>query len=132
MMRGDQLFPRELAFMGFQKADELLMAMTMDVAAHHRAVEHVERGEQGRRAVSLVVMGHGPGVALLQRQPRLGAIERLNLALFVDGQNDSVRGRIDIEPPTTSRHLSTKRGSLESFNPDGHCAAGGRGRAEMR
>ena len=44
-----------------------------------RAVEHVERGEQGGRAVALVVVGHGAGPALLERQARLGAVERLDL-----------------------------------------------------
>jgi hypothetical protein len=33
----------------------------------------------------------------LQRQSRLGAIERLDLALFVDRQHHRVRRRIDVE-----------------------------------
>ena len=74
------------------------MAMTLHVAADHRAVEHVERGEQRRRAVPFVVVRHGSGAALLERKAGLGAVERLVLALFVDGQNDGVRWRIDIEP----------------------------------
>jgi hypothetical protein len=42
------------------------------------------------------------------------AVQRLNLALFVDRKNDGVCGWIAIE--TTSRNLSTKRGSLGSLN----------------
>ena len=53
------------------------MAMTLHVAADHRAVEHVERGEQRRRAVPFVVVRHGSSAALLERQAGLRAIERL-------------------------------------------------------
>ena len=73
------------------------MAMTLHVAADHRAVEHVERGEQRRRAVPFVVVRHGSGAALLERKAGLGAVERLNLAFFWSA-NNGVRWRIDIEP----------------------------------
>ena len=56
----------------------------MPVAGHafadDGAVEHVERREQGRGAVALVVMRHRPAAALLHRQPRLGAVKGLDLA----------------------------------------------------
>ena len=80
----DRLSRRNLLLDGVEEADEFLMAMALHVAADHRAVEHVERREQRRRAVSLIVVRHGPGAALLQRQTGLGAVERLNLAFFVD------------------------------------------------
>lgn len=73
------------------------MAMPLHVATNHRAVEHIERGEQRRRAVSLVVVRHGPG-AFLQRQSGLCAVERLNLAVFVDGHDNGVRRKVDVEP----------------------------------
>ena len=73
------------------------MAMALHVAADDRAVEHVERGEQRRGAVALVVVGHGAGATLLHRQAGLGAVERLDLALLVDREDDGVGGRIDIE-----------------------------------
>jgi len=43
-------------------------------------------------------VGHGSGAALLQRQAGLGAVQRLDLAFLVDGKDDGVRRRIDIEP----------------------------------
>ena len=61
----DRLSRRNLLLDGVQKADELLMAMPLHVATNHRAVEHVERGEQRRRAVTLVVVRHSPGAPLL-------------------------------------------------------------------
>jgi hypothetical protein len=68
-----------------------------------RAVENVHLGEQGRRAVPLIAMRHSSGATLLQRQSGLGAVERLNLALFVDRQDDGMCGRIDIEPDDIAR-----------------------------
>ena len=43
-----------------------------------------ERGEEGGDAVALIVMGHGSGAAFLHGQAGLGAVKRLNLALFVN------------------------------------------------
>ena len=73
----------------------------MPVALHalpdDGAVEHVERGKQGRRAVADVVVGHCPGPALFHRQTRLGAIQRLDLALLIDRQHQAVRRRVDVK-----------------------------------
>ena len=93
--------------------------MTLHVAADHRAVEHVERGEQRRRAVPFVVVRHGSGAAFLERQAGLGAVERLNLALFVDRQDDGVRWRIDIEPNHIAQFVDEMRvvRELELANP---------------
>jgi hypothetical protein len=52
---------------------------------------------QRRRAVPLVVVCHRPAAALLHRQSRLGAIERLDLRLLIDREHQCVLGRIDIE-----------------------------------
>ena len=81
-----------------EKTQELAMAMTRHAGPDHLAVEHVESREQGRRAVALVVVRHGAGAPLLQRQSRLGAVERLDLALLVDRQDDGMRRRSDVEP----------------------------------
>ena len=87
----DCLSGRNRALDGVEKADELLMPVALHVAPDDRSVEHVHRGEQGRRPVPLVVVGHRPGAPLLQRQAGLGAVERLDLALLVDGKHDGVR-----------------------------------------
>ena len=71
----DRLSLRHLRLDGIEEADELLMA-------DDGAVEDVEDGEQRGCAVTFVVMGHGAGAARLHRQSWLGAIERLDLALF--------------------------------------------------
>jgi hypothetical protein len=76
---------RHLCLDGIEEADELLMAVALHVAADDGAIEHVERGEQGRGAVSLVIVRHRAGAALLQGQAGQGAVERLDLGLFVEG-----------------------------------------------
>ena len=49
----------------------------------------------------------------------MGAVERLNLALFIDGQNDGVRWRIDIEPNHVAQFVNEARivRELELANP---------------
>src|SRR5271155_4112966 len=74
-----------------------LWGVLLHAAPEHRAVQHIEGGEQGGCAVALVVMGHGPALAGLERQARLGAGERLYLRFFVDRQHHGVMGRVHIE-----------------------------------
>ena len=91
---------------GAQKAQELLMTMAAHAFADDLAGGDVERREQGRRSVSLVVVGHRAGAALLQRQSRLSTIERLNLALFVDRQHQRLVRRVEIKPDTVLNLLT--------------------------
>ena len=60
---------RDMRFDGVEKANELLMAMTLHVATDGRPLEHIQ-GRQRGRAVALVVVGHGSGAAHLHRQSR--------------------------------------------------------------
>ena len=60
----DRFVGRDFGLDGVEEADELLMAVALHVAPDHGSVEHVQRGEQSRRAVALVVMRHGAGAAL--------------------------------------------------------------------
>ena len=76
----DGLAGGDLALDGVEEADELLMPVALHAAADDLAFQDVEGGEQGGRAVALVVVGHGPGPPLLHRQARLGAVQGLDLA----------------------------------------------------
>ena len=67
-----------------EEADELLVAVLLHVAPDHGSVEDVERGEQRSRAVALLIMGHGAKPSFFERQPRLGAIKCLYLALLIE------------------------------------------------
>src|SRR6516164_1205806 len=63
-----------------KEADELLMAMALHTLADDLTFQHIKRRKQCRDAVTLVVVGDGAGTSLLHRQPRLGAVQRLDLA----------------------------------------------------
>ena len=94
----DGLADRDLALDGVQEEDEFLMPVALHAAADDLAFQHVEGGEQGGRAVSLVVVGHGPGPTLLQGQTWLGAVEGADLGLLIDGEDARRAGRrIDVE-----------------------------------
>ena len=82
----DQLAGRSLTLDRAQEAQELLVPVALQTAADDRAVEDVERSEQRRRAVAFVIVGHRSALAGLQRQARLGAVERLDLALLSGDQ----------------------------------------------
>src|SRR5205085_8860097 len=100
---------RNLGLNGVQETDELLVPVTLHAAPNDLAVEHVERGEQGGGAVALA------GPPFLDRQARLGRVERLDLALLVDREHEGVGRRIDISP-TMSRSLAANCGSVDSLN----------------
>ncbi len=89
--------PRELAVESPQEFQEFLVRMVRETLPDDAPFRDVQRGKQRRRPVPLVVMGHGAAAALFERQPRLRAIERLNLALLVDAQDDRFVRRVEIE-----------------------------------
>ena len=94
----DRLVGRNLALNSVEKADEFDMAVALHAAADDGAVEHAEGGKQGGGAVPLIIVRHGLTTPRLDRQPGLGAIQRLDLAFFIDRQHHGMGRRIDIEP----------------------------------
>ena len=115
----DQLAGRHRRLDGVEEAQELLVAVPLHAAAQHRAVEHVQRGEQRGRAVALVVVGRGRRPALLHRQPGLGALEGLDLGFLVDREHDRVRRRVHVEPDHVAQLGDERRvpGELEGAHP---------------
>lgn len=79
------------------------MAMPLHALSDHLTAGDVEGGKQRRRAMTLVVVRHGPGAALFQRQAGLGAVGRLDLALLVDGEHQRLVRRVEIEPGPRAR-----------------------------
>ena len=88
------------------------MPVALHAAAEHRAVEDIEGGEQGGDAVAHVVVGHGAGLARLERQAGLGAVERLDLDFLVDREHQLCAGGSTYRP-TMSSSLAAKSGSFE-------------------
>ena len=109
----DRLVGRHHAVDGIEEADEFLMGMALHATAEDDAIERVEGGKQGGRAVALVVMRHGPALAGLERQTRLGAIERLDLGFLVDRQHHGMGRRVHIEADNV----------LDLFSKGGVCGA---------
>src|SRR5581483_9335954 len=105
----DGLSGGSLGIDGVEKAYELFVAVSLHAAADHLALQHVQRSEERRRAVALVIVGHGPGPALLDGKPRLSAVQRLDLALFIAREDDGVGRRIDIEPHHVAQLLHELR-----------------------
>src|SRR5260370_42292236 len=101
-----------------QETNELLMAMALHPLTDDLAFENVEGCEQGRGAMTFVVMRQGPGPALLHRQAGLGAVERLDLALLIDRQNNGVVWRTDIEPDGIQANISPLRVLQSAFDFD--------------
>src|SRR5215212_9252267 len=55
----------DLTVNGAQELQELAVAVPGKTLADHHSGQHVQRGEQGRCPVALVVVGHGSGPARL-------------------------------------------------------------------
>jgi hypothetical protein len=86
-----------LAVDGFQKRQELVCPMARQTFANDSTGRHIERGEERRGAVALVIMGHRSGTALFQGQTRLRAVECLDLALLIDGKHQRLLRWIDVQ-----------------------------------
>ena len=94
----DDLVFGDLSIDHVQETDELLVPVALHIASDHGPVEDVQGGEQRCCSIAFVVMGHGAETPFLHRQSRLGAVQRLDLAFLIDGQDDGVGGRIDVKP----------------------------------
>ena len=85
------------SFDSVQELNELLMPMLFHATPDNGSIQDVERGEQRSRAVAFVIVRHGTAFPGLEWQARLGAIERLDLAFFIDGDDDRMSRRRHIE-----------------------------------
>lgn len=112
----DCLVFRQFRFDCVEKANELLMSAALHVAPDDGSVENVEGGKQGGRAVAFIVMGHRAGAPRLERQARLGPVERLDLAFLVDRQDNGAGRRRDIKADDIVKFLGERlfAGKLEA------------------
>jgi len=79
----DQLAGRDVAL----EAQKFLVPVALDALTDRHPIEQVERRKQSGRAMANIIVGHRPGAPALHRQARLGAVERLGLALFVEREH---------------------------------------------
>jgi hypothetical protein len=92
------------------------MPVTRAALREDGAVEQVEGGEQGGGAMADEVVGDPLDVAETQRQQRLGALQRLDLAFLVDTQDQRLVGRVEIQSDDVAQLLDEERigGQLEA------------------
>ena len=64
---------------GFEKGEPLLMAVARRQVGDQLTLEIIERGKQGQRAMSHVIVRLGANVANAERQTRLRALQCLAL-----------------------------------------------------
>jgi hypothetical protein len=93
-----RLARRELPVQPFEETEELLMPVPLVAFPNYLSFGDLRCGKKGGRSVALVVVSEGSTTASLQGQPRLGGTQGLNLALFVDAQDDRVLWRRQIDP----------------------------------
>ena len=69
-----------------------LVGLSGQAGSDHAAVECIERRQERRRAVALVVVRHRLAASLLERQAGRSAIESLELRFFVAAEDQRVFG----------------------------------------
>jgi len=80
-----------------EKTDEFLVPVPRHAIANHFSIQHAKGRKQRRRSMTDIIMRHRAAAAFLHRQPRLRSVERLDLAFFVDTQNQGFFRRIQIQ-----------------------------------
>jgi len=88
---------------------KLLSAMAAHAFADDGSGCDVEGGEERGRSAPGVIVCAPLGLAGPHRQERLGSIERLNLALFIDAKNDGALGRRQIKADNVADLLDEQR-----------------------
>jgi hypothetical protein len=102
-----------------EKLAKLRGSMALMKLSDHVARLGVERGEQGRRAVPVVVMRPALDLSRLHRQERLRAIEGLNLRLLIDTEHRRVRRGIQVQADNIPDLFDEQRisGQFEGLAP---------------
>ena len=80
-----------------EECDPFLVPVARHARADHVAGQRAQRREEGGGPMSLIVVRHRPGPPLLDRQPRLGAVKGLDLALLIDGEDERLGRRVEVE-----------------------------------
>ena len=91
------------------------MAVLRVAGSGDLAGRDLQRGVEAGGAVALVVVGHPLRLAGLDRQRRLGAVQRLDLGLLIDAQHQRAFRRVEVEPDDVDHLLDQLRvvGELE-------------------
>src|SRR6266568_1134116 len=108
---------RRLSLDEAQEAQPFLVPVLAHAGSHHSPVQGIEGGKQRGRAMPLIVVGHGLALAFFQRQAGLSPIQGLDLALFIQRQDQGVLGRVQIQPHDLFQLLGKLRVVTELETP---------------
>jgi hypothetical protein len=89
---------RDVTLEAVEKAREFLVPVALHALADDRAVENVERREQGGRAIADVIERHRAGAPALHRQTGLGSVQGLDLTFLINREHGRVHRRVDVKP----------------------------------
>ena len=92
-----------------QERQKLLMPVASLALGQHLAAGDVQGREQGGGSMPDVVVGDAFDIAQSHRQHRLSALQRLDLAFFVDAQHYGVIRRIQIQSDDVAHFLDEER-----------------------
>ena len=80
-----------------EEADPFLVPMLFHAGSKDTAVGRIHRGEERGGSVAFVIVSQCLTTSLLEREPRLCAIQCLDLALLIAGQHDGVFRWVEVE-----------------------------------
>jgi hypothetical protein len=97
------------------------MTVPRETVVDHLTGGDIEGGEERGGAVPLVIERHGARPPLLQRQPGLCPVQGLDLTLLIEGKDNGLLGRRDVEADHVSELFNELRvfRQLEEFDSVG-------------
>ncbi len=91
------------------KTQIFLVTMPMFALGDHLSIGDVKCSEERCGTMAYIVMGHAFDVAKAHRKQRLGAVQGLNLAFFVNTQHERFVRRVEVEPDNIAHFLHKER-----------------------
>jgi len=93
----DVLAQRNFAVDLLEKFQPLAVGVFLGGVSDDFALQIIQRGKEGNRAVAVVIVGLGADMAFAQRQTRLTALKRLDLAFLVTTEHHCLLRRIEVK-----------------------------------
>jgi hypothetical protein len=93
----DALAQRNFAVDLLEKFQPLVVAVFLGGVSDDFALQVIQRGEESDGAVAIVIVGLSADMSFAQRQTRLTALQRLDLALLVTTEHHCLLWRIEVK-----------------------------------
>src|ERR1700722_16684368 len=116
----DALAQRNFAVDLLEKFQPLAVSVFLGGVSDDFALQVIQRGKEGDGAVAIVIVGLSADMPFAQRQTRLTALQRLDLALLVTTEHHCLLWRIEVKTDDIP-NFASKSGSLESLKTRVRC-----------